>query len=615
MSNKQKDQAVQYKRLSMVSYFLHGSVHFFVLSILSSFIVTLSEMFMPQVVRFMVDNVLGADPSQEVNTVGKVMLSWGGLDYLKARIWLFAVVLVVIALVAAVFRYTVNLMNNKGAQTLMERMRNVLFAHIQKLPFAWHMQNKTGDIIQRCTSDVDRICVFISEQLVSLVRIVILVIMSLTFMYSMNIKLAIFATFSLPVVVLYSMYFHNKIGSRFGECDVQEGVLSAIAQENLTGVRVVRAFGREKFEKDRFEAQNEKYAGLWVRLMNLMALFWSSGDFISGLQVMLVLVFGTVLCVRGEISTGTFIAFISYNSMLTWPVRALGRVISEMSKAGISIDRIIYIMNSPIEQDKPGAAEADMHGDIEYSHVSFGYEENIPVVEDVSFKIKAGTTFGILGGTGSGKSTLMLLLDRLYGLKPDQGEITVGGVNIEDIKAEWLRRNIGIVLQEPFLFSRTIAENIGITQHNMPIEKVRRAAKIAAVDDSITQFAKGYDTIVGERGVTLSGGQKQRTAIARMLTQEAPIMIFDDSLSAVDAETDAAIRHALKENLSGATVILISHRVTTLMGADQILVLDKGRVAELGTHEELLNIENGIYHKIYDMQMKMPEEEEVKQNE
>ncbi|MBQ6239788.1 MAG: ABC transporter ATP-binding protein [Firmicutes bacterium] len=615
MKEKQKSQTPQYGRSSMVSYFLRGSVHFFILSILSSFIVTLAEMFMPQVVRFMVDIVLGADPTQKVNTVGKVMLSFGGLDYLKARIWLFAVVLVVIALIAAVFRYLVNIMINKGTQTLMERIRNLLFAHIQRLPFAWHMQNKTGDIIQRCTSDVDRVCVFISEQMVSLIRIIILVVMSLSFMYSMNVKLAVLATFSIPVVMLYSMYFHNKIGSRFEECDIQEGVLSTIAQENLTGVRVVRAFGREKFEKDRFEAQNQKYAGLWVRLMNLMALFWSSGDFISGLQVMLVLVFGTVLCVRGEISTGTFIAFISYNSMLTWPVRQLGRVISEMSKAGVSIDRIIYIMNSAEEQDKPNAVEADMHGDIEYSHVSFGYEENVPVVEDVSFRIKAGTTFGILGGTGSGKSTLMLLLDRLYNLKPDQGEITVGGVNIEDIKAEWLRRNIGIVLQEPFLFSRTIAENIGITQHNMPMDQIRRAARIAAVDDSINQFAKGYDTIVGERGVTLSGGQKQRTAIARMLTQQAPIMIFDDSLSAVDAETDAEIRRALKENLSGATVILISHRVTTLMGADQILVLDKGHVAELGTHEELLGIENGIYHKIYDMQMKMPEDEEVKQDE
>ena len=248
-----------------------------------------------------------------------------------------------------------------------------------------------------------------------------------------------------------------------------------------------------------------------------------------------------------------------------------------------------------------------MHGDIVFSHVSFGYDAKIPVVEDVSFTIPSGTTFGILGGTGSGKSTLMHLLNRLYALPEDSGKITIGGVDIADMKAKWVRSNIGMVLQEPFLFSRTIAENIGITKSEMPMEEIRRAARIACVDDAITEFANGYDTIVGERGVTLSGGQKQRTAIARMLTQKTPIMVFDDSLSAVDSETDAKIRQALRKNLGESTVILISHRVTTLMQADCILVLDHGRVAEMGSHEELME-KNGIYRHVFDMQMTMPEE-------
>lgn len=343
-----------------------------------------------------------------------------------------------------------------------------------------------------------------------------------------------------------------------------------------------------------------------------MALFWGAGDLISGLQVMLIVILGAVFCVRGSMTAGEFIAFISYNAMLTWPVRSLGRMISEMSKAGVSIERIRYIMNSDAEQDKPeaelaGEGTPEMRGDIEFHNVSFSYGD-APILSDISFKIPQGTTFGILGGTGSGKSTLMHLLNRLYDLPKENGRITIGGVDIADMKGSWVRSHIGMVLQESFLFSRTIAENIGITRRGMSLSDIRWAASIACVDEAISEFSKGYDTVVGERGVTLSGGQKQRTAIARMLTQRTPIMVFDDSLSAVDSETDAKIRQALKRNLGDSTVILISHRVTTLMQAECILVLDKGRVAELGSHEELIKKKDGIYRRIYDMQMTLPEE-------
>ena len=341
-----------------------------------------------------------------------------------------------------------------------------------------------------------------------------------------------------------------------------------------------------------------------------MALFWGAGDLISGLQIMLIVILGSVFCVRGSMTAGEFIAFISYNAMLTWPVRSLGRMISEMSKAGVSIERIRYIMNSSAEQDKPDAVTPDMHGDIEFQNVSFSYGD-IPVLSDISFKIPQGTTFGILGGTGSGKSTLMHLLNRLYDLPAQNGRITIGGVDIADMKGSSYTNYPGDFecrnLQESFLFSRTIAENIGITCRDMSLDDIRWAASIACVDDAVREFSKGYDTIVGERGVTLSGGQKQRTAIARMLTQRTPIMIFDDSLSAVDSETDAKIRQALRKNLGGSTVILISHRVTTLMQAECILVLDNGRVAELGSHDELME-KGGIYRRVYNMQMTLPEE-------
>ena len=507
-----------------------------------------------------------------------------------------------IAALTAVFRFVNLLETARASETFVCRIRNLLFAHIQRLPFAWHMKNQTGDIIQRCTSDVDTVRNFVTDQFMNVVRISILLVLSLSFMISMNLRLSVVAMVSIPVIFTYSMIFQRKISDRFTKCDESEGVLSTIAQENLTGVRVVRAFGREKYEKDRFEKQNNVYTNLWMRLCKVLAIFWGTGDFVSLLQVMLIIVLGSVLSVQGEMTAGEFIAFISYNSMLTWPVRQLGRVIADMSKASVSIDRINYIMSSPEEADRPGALEPDLKQDIVFDHVTFAYDDNPPVLKDVSFTIPAGSTFAILGSTSSGKSTLMYLLNRLYEVPEGCGTVSIGGVDVRDIRADYLRRGVGMCLQEPFLFSRTIRENIGITARDMDMGEIRRAASIACVDEAISDFAHGYDTVVGERGVTLSGGQKQRTAIARMLTQRAPIMVFDDSLSAVDAETDLKIRTQLKTHLGGSTVILISHRVTTLMSADCILVLDKGRVQQMGTHEELM-AQEGIYRHIFNMQM------------
>lgn len=611
--NKPETVRQPYTRVSLILDFLRGSIKYFVISILSALCVTGLDMLSPQLIRTTVDGILGDNELKLPEFLMNRIASVGGVGYLRDRLWLIGGLLVIMALFSVAFRYLFMLFNARGAESLVETMRNRLFSHIQRLPFSWHMQNQTGDIIQRCTSDVDMVKNFVSEQLTSVFRIVILIILSLFFMFSMNPRLTLVALASIPIIIAYSAYFHSKIGRQFMICDENEGILSTIAQENLTGVRVVRAFGREKYEKDRFEKQNNIYTNLWIKLCGFMALFWGAGDLISGLQVMLIVILGAVFCVRGSMTAGEFIAFISYNAMLTWPVRSLGRMISEMSKAGVSIERIRYIMNSDAEQDKPEAELAEegtpeMRGDIEFHNVSFSYGD-APILSDISFKIPQGTTFGILGGTGSGKSTLMHLLNRLYDLPKENGRITIGGVDIADMKGSWVRSHIGMVLQESFLFSRTIAENIGITRRGMSLSDIRWAASIACVDEAISEFSKGYDTVVGERGVTLSGGQKQRTAIARMLTQRTPIMVFDDSLSAVDSETDAKIRQALKRNLGDSTVILISHRVTTLMQAECILVLDKGRVAELGSHEELIKKKDGIYRRIYDMQMTLPEEE------
>lgn len=609
-SNKTKNQKRAEKRgkLKMTLGFMRGSVGFFVTSIISALLLALLDTLSPKIISVTVDSVLGSEPAELPEWALSIINSLGGFEYFRHHLYYVALLLVVLAVFTAVFQYCNRVFNAKGAETLVKNMRDSIFTHIDRLPFSWHMKNQTGDIIQRCTSDVDNVKRFLSDQLTSVFRIIIMLCLSLYFMFSMNVKLALVAVAFMPFIIGYSALFHGKIGKRFEVCDENEGILSAIAQENLTGVRVVRAFGRESYEREKFTKQNEYYTGLWVNLHRTFSIFWSTSDLISGIWVMCIVVVGAVMCVRGDgMTAGKYIAFISYNAMLMWPIRQLGRMISEMSKTGVSLGRIYQIMSAEEEHDKPDAVTPDMHGDIVFDHVSFAYDGCPEILSDINFSVKAGTTLGILGGTGSGKSTLMYLLDRLYDIPEGRGKITIGGVDIADMKADWVRENVGMVLQEPFLFSKSIAENVGITKENIDLPEIREAARIACLDETVTSFSKGYDTFVGERGVTLSGGQKQRAAIARLIVQRTPIMVFDDSLSAVDTETDSKIRHALSENLGGSTVILISHRITTLMQAEKIVVLDKGRVAEEGTHSELIS-KGGLYKQIYEIQTKGAEE-------
>ena len=609
-SNKTKNQKRAEKRgkMKMTLGFMRGSVGFFVTSIISALLLALLDTLSPKIISVTVDSVLGSEPAELPEWALSIINSLGGFEYFRHHLYYVALLLVVLAVFTAVFQYCNRVFNAKGAETLVKNMRDSIFTHIDRLPFSWHMKNQTGDIIQRCTSDVDNVKRFLSDQLTSVFRIIIMLCLSLYFMFSMNVKLALVAVAFMPFIIGYSALFHGKIGKRFEVCDENEGILSAIAQENLTGVRVVRAFGRERYEREKFTKQNEYYTGLWVNLHRTFSIFWSTSDLISGIWVMCIVVVGAVMCVRGDgMTAGKYIAFISYNAMLMWPIRQLGRMISEMSKTGVSLGRIYQIMSAEEEHDKPDAVTPDMHGDIVFDHVSFAYDGCPEILSDINFSIKAGTTLGILGGTGSGKSTLMYLLDRLYDIPEGCGKITIGGVDIADMKADWVRENVGMVLQEPFLFSKSIAENVGITKENIDLPEIREAARIACLDETVTSFSKGYDTFVGERGVTLSGGQKQRAAIARLIVQRTPIMVFDDSLSAVDTETDSKIRHALSENLGGSTVILISHRITTLMQAEKIVVLDKGRVAEEGTHSELIS-KGGLYKQIDEIQTKGAEE-------
>ena len=666
--------------LSLILFLLQGSAGFFMTGAVCACLVALFDLVIPRLIQYTVDAVIGGDlasvPAWAAALIGRL----GGAEYLRTHLWLAAAAVAAAALAGAFSRYAFRVSNEKGAETLVRRTRDRLFTQILSLPYAWQGENSAGDIIQRCTSDVETIKIFVSEQLTSLLHVFILIFMSLYFMATIQPKLTAAAAVFIPIMIISSLVFYGLIGSEFETVDAEEGRLSAIAQENFTGVRVVRTFGREKFERERFEAQNEFYTNHWIRLMRVLAAFWVSGNVIATVRNMTVAVYGAVLCVHGELTAGGLIAFLSYNALMSLPVRRIGRVIADMSKAGVSMDRLRYIMNAlPEEETGPGTARvegepirpdagrknagrkspadrirfAPMDRDIVFSHVTFRYGEGLPeILRDVSMTVRAGTTVGILGATGAGKSTLVQLLDRLWELPEDGGAITVGGVDIRQIDRGWLRQNIGMVLQEPYLFSRTLEDNIaiamredwdaGAAEENGPggtvpdpdrtniqekqtkqtqgaesaeraaetaadltaghrEREIRRAAEIACLDEAIERFADGYDTFVGERGVTLSGGQKQRAAIAQMLVRRTPVMIFDDSLSAVDAETDARIRRALRRHTAGATVILIAHRITTLQYADEIFVLDGGRIAEQGTHEELV-ARGGIYSRVYALQ-------------
>ena len=593
---------------SLIFYFLKGSAGIFLLSMAFASAVSFLDMILPRIISFTVDSVIADKAPDLPASVLAYLNELGGIARLRREPVLIAAIVIAVAAAGAACRYLFRFFNEVAAERMVKRMRDSLYAKIQNVPYAWHGANSAGDIIQRCTSDVETIKVFVSEQLTSLVRVIVLIVLAVRFMLGINTEMTAAASLFIPVVIGYSLFFYSKIGDAFEKADTEEGRLSAIVQENLTGVRVVRAFGREKYEQERFEKLNDYYTGFWIRLMRILSLNWVTGDVMTGLQYLLVNIMGAVFCVNGKITAGEFIAFVSYNSLLIWPVRSLGRVISEMSKAGISLDRLRYIMNAEEERDPIGALTPPMDREIRFEHVTFRYDgEEKDVVSDVSFEIPAGSCIGILGGTGSGKSTLMYLLEKLYPLEEGQGRITIGGVDIAQISSSYLRSHIGMVLQEPYLFSRSVEDNIAIASRDYSREDVRRASKTADLLDTIDRFPSGFDTFVGERGVTLSGGQKQRTAIARMMMRKCPIMIFDDSLSAVDAATDAKIRAALRENTGDATVILIAHRITTLMHADRIIVMDRGRIREMGTHEELAAA-GGVYRRIYDLQMAGSEE-------
>ena len=551
-----KKRRLNWKLIRRITYGYKRYLFLAIVAVLCSIFLSYA---IPMVTSFAIDSVLAGQDVSLPGIFRPFMDHLGGPESARDNLTACAMLLLFLTLLDGLCSHVRSRLVNFASEGSAMTLRNALYEHLQNVPYDYHKHTSVGDLVQRCSSDVEIVRRFVSMQFIEIVRTITRVVIAAVILFSIHVPLTFLSMSTLPILFLISFFYFKKVRAEFVIADDAEGELSATLQENLTGVRVVRAFGQQKSEMDKFTEKNKAYRHLTYRVLKLLAYYWGGTDALCYLQIALSTAAGVYLAATTTTFTlGNVLLFSSYTGMLTWPVRQLGRILADMGRATVAMERL-----------------------------------------DEIFEVRSGQTIGILGATGSGKSSLVQLLQRLYPVTG--GHIYLDGVDINDIEHEHLRSHIGIVLQEPFLYSRSILDNIRITDPSASAEEVYSAAKAAAVHDVIQHFDKGYDTLVGERGVTLSGGQQQRVAIARTLMRKTPILIFDDSMSAVDTETDQAIRKALRGIRGQSTTFIISHRITTLMESDRILVLEQGRLVEEGTHAELLS-KHGIYSRIAEIQ-------------
>jgi ATP-binding cassette subfamily B protein len=513
-----------------------------------------------------------------------------------------------LALLQGAFTFLSGRLAAQTAEGIALRLRNYLFDHIQRLSFSYHDQAQTGELVQRCTSDVDALRRFFADQAIGVGRILALFVVNLTALLLLNVRLALLSIVVVPLVVVISGFFFKKVSAAYEAYQEQDAVLSTTLQENLTGVRVVKAFARQAYEREKFDKENWKKFQLGRRLLLMHSLFWPLSDILCALQMLGGFVAGALMAIDGTITVGDYVASTTMIILVIWPMRNLGRLIVDMSTGLVSYGRVAKIIAQEREPLIAGAYQPTdrVQGEVVFRGVSFEYESDMPVLKDVTFRCKPGQAIGLLGSTGSGKTSLVNLLPRFYDYT--SGKLLLDGVELKDYPRRFLRQHIGIVEQEPFLFSRTIRENItyGVGRE-VPDEEVEAAARAAAIHDVILSFPDGYDTLVGEKGVTLSGGQKQRVAIARTLLKDPRVLILDDSTSSVDTETEGEIRQALEHLMQGRSTFIIAHRVQSVMNSDLIIVLQDGRIVQRGTHKQLL-AQPGTYQRIYNMQTRIEDE-------
>lgn len=536
--------------------------------------------------RYFVDGILGQDNMAHI--VPRIALAFVGL-----------------ALFEGTFTFLSRSLAARTAEGITLRLRDYLFDHIQRLSFTYHDRTPTGELLERCTSDVDAVRRFFADQAIGVGRILSLFGVSVIALLRLNVRLALTSIVVVPVLVVMSLFFFRKVSKAYEAMQEQEAILSTTLQENLTGVRVVKAFARQEFEREKFERDNWEKFERGKRFMKLHSLYWPLSDVLCGAQMLVGVSTGALMTMNGTISIGTYLAYTGLLIWVIWPMRNLGRFIVQMSSGLVSYQRVAKVIGEKREPLAAGTCrpDGDVRGEIVFDEVGFVYPSGYRALDSVCFRCKPGQAIALLGSTGSGKTTLVNLLPRFY--EYSDGSLTLDGVELNHYPRSFLRQQIGIVEQEPFLFSRTIRENMtyGVRREVSDAE-IEAAAKAAAIHQDIIEFPQGYDTLVGERGVMLSGGQKQRVAIARTLLKDPRILILDDSTSSVDTETEHLIRQALQGLMKGRTTFIIAHRIQSVMNADLILVFDKGKVVQMGAHAELMQ-QDGIYRRIHDLQTRL----------
>ncbi len=550
---------------------------------LSMILATLLNLVVPQIIKNAIDEGLSAGHPTALFAAGGVILG--------------------VAAARALVGYGQLFYGEWLTHRIAYDLRNAFYNSVQRLPFSFHDRSHTGDLMSRATSDIQESERFAGVGLMDLLSVVMLVVGVVAAMLLESASLALLALAPVPVLLFATVRFGAVVRPMFQHIQEQMGVLSSTMQESMTGIRVVKAFAREPHELQRFDRENDEWFDRRFHLIQTWANNWPFFTFLVAFSIFLLLLFGGPRALAGEITVGSLFAMISYVLMLAGPVQRLGFLVNLAATASASAGRVFEIMDMPDELEAHSGDKVleNPRGEIVFEKVSFAYRADQPIVQEISFYAQPGQRVALIGPTGSGKSTITSLIPRFYDVT--DGRILFDGIDIRDLRLDSLRRHIGIVLQDPFLFSQSIAENIAYGRPDASLDEIVAAAKAARAHDFIISFPDGYDTRVGERGVTLSGGQKQRIAIARALLTNPRVLILDDSTSSVDTETEYLIQQALEVLMQGRTTFIIAQRLLTLKNADYILVLENGRIIERGTHHTLL-AQNGLYKEIYDLQLK-----------
>jgi len=575
-------------------------------AIAALFVFTAINYVTPLLASATIDFALSQEPDEGRLTSG-VIAMMGGAEFVRERLWFPALLMVLLTLVAGVFAYFKGRFAAQASDGIARRLKDRLYDHLQRLPAKYHDRAETGDLIQRCTSDVETLRLALSSQVVEVSNAILLLLTALPIMILLDGRMAAISFVLIVPIILFGYLYVGRVKHLFKEVAEAEGQVTRVVQENLTGLRVVRAFARQDFEISKFAEPNQLYRDRSLRLLRLMAWYWSISDLVVLIQQALVLFSGAYFIATGSLTVGTLFAFLMFLNMLLWPVRQMGRTLTELGKSVVALTRMGEILSEPEESapEAPATPPCPVKGKIEVTDLVFGYGEDETELKGLSFRVEPGQTLAIVGPSGSGKSTIMSLLLRLYDYQ--SGSIRFDGHELTDLDRQWVRAQFSVVMQEPFLYSKTIGENIRLSRDGAVDDDVAEAARLADIHDTIASFSAGYSTLVGERGVTLSGGQRQRVALARALLQDTPVLLLDDALSAVDAETEATILEALRSRHGRRTTLVIAHRLSTLAHADKIIVLEGGRISEEGTHAQLVQKE-GLYRRLWTIQTALENE-------